>query len=93
MVAKTCYICNNQVGAYVYKAYDQTLCSQYCCDNLIKNFDYDHTFRLVRKGGYMKQETKIVKPVQSVQQNSYIYNIFNKLTLIDYIWKFIFYCN
>ena len=93
MIANKCYICNSPVGSHKYKAYDQTMCSQYCRDNLINNFDYDHNFRLVRKGGYMKQETKIVKPVQSVQQNSYIYNIFNKLTLIDYIWKFIFYCN
>ena len=94
MIANTCYICHAPVGSHKYKAYDQTMCSQYCRDNLIKNFDYDYNFRLVRKYNYVKEETKIINPALPLQQNTCIHNIFNKMTFIKYIWRLIiFYCN
>tara|TARA_B110000483_G_C18172948_1_gene533948 strand:+ start:1244 stop:1663 length:420 start_codon:yes stop_codon:yes gene_type:complete len=44
-----CYICQEKIGDKIFKAYDENLCSAFCSNYLIANFNYNTACRIEKK--------------------------------------------
>ena len=81
MITNNCYICNSTIGARVYKAYDQCLCSETCQSKLVKNNIYDHNSRIVMKRTYntlaLNNSYKECKKLNYISDESSYYDKLN----------------
>lgn len=74
-----CFICNNKIKYHIYKAYDKSLCSSLCRNNLINHNKYDHNYNIVSNEEFHKRidinELKYSKNKPNISYNNYSHNI------------------
>lgn len=52
-----CYICNSTIVGNIFKAYDKNLCSYYCREELIQNYNFNYNFQLEKKQDILNNKT------------------------------------
>ena len=72
-----CYICQEKIGDKIFKAYDENLCSEFCSNYLIANFNYNTACRIEKKS----KSENIFKTNDDICPN----NILNKC-YISNVW-------